>query len=158
MTQALLTAFITLIGAIVLFVISEFIRGIYIKPILNLRSTIGKVIDKVIYDVADLTSGAEIPESRENEIRNELRVLSTQLRSAEYMLPGYSLWAKLSLVPSPSDLDISAKCLIGLSNSFKISQEIRPYATYVPKFENNMKTIIRLQKALKLKIEIVPEI
>src|SRR5688500_11238313 len=106
MGQALLTSFFTLIGAIILFGFSELARGLFIGPILKLRSHIGEVVDKVIFYLANLTSGNAVWPEEEKMIREQLMILATQLRAKEHMLPFYSFWARLHFVPKSSEIEI----------------------------------------------------
>ena len=162
MSNAVETATLTLLGAIVLFIISELVRGLVIGPILALRAHIGEVVDRVIFYAADLTSGTHIDSDRERLIREQLRTMSTQLRAKEQMLPLYSFWAFLGFVPGIHAVDTAARDLIGLSNSFEISPrrgEVNFDAamrTFAADYLTNIKMIQSLQKALGLRMEIVP--
>ena len=164
MTQAVETALITLFGAVALFTISELLRGLIIRPILDLRSHTGVIVDKVIYFAGQLTSGVRVPADKEQLIREQLRTISTQLRAKEQMLPVYSLWAYLGLVPTAPAIDDAAKDLMGLSNSFEVSMagsiNYRDQSewTYSADPRVTVPLIQDLQKSLRLKTEIVPVI
>jgi hypothetical protein len=154
------TAFLTLAGAVLLFVISDLLRGLVIGPILKLREHIGTIVDRVIFFAADLTSGSQVSKEREQYIREQLRSGSTQLRAREHMISGYEFWAKCGIVPKPSDLDTAARNLIGLSNSFAPNFKDTPEPglprTYFSDYKHNAELIQGLQEAFNLRVKIVP--
>lgn len=154
MDQALLTAGI----GFFLFAISEFSRGLFIGPILQLRELVGDVVDKVIYYSYDLTSGARISPKKEKAIREELRALATQLRAKEQMLPAYNIWSQFGLVPGSAHINVCAKVLVELSDSFNWDMGRIPPKYYTASYEGNISLIIELQKALRLKNQIVQPI
>lgn len=156
--QAILTSALTVVGAVILFTFSEFSRGLFIQPILRLRELLGDIVDKVIYFAADLTSGTQVTLERKKEISETLRALATQLRAKEQMLPIYRFWSFLRLAPSASAIDSCAKNLIGLSNSFHPEKNRYPPLAYEAEYEDNIQSIINIQRALKLKTTIIPEI
>lgn len=157
MNQAILTTVLTLIGGTILFALSEFIRGLFIEPILRIRALTGDIVDKIIYYSADLTSGGKITIGREKEIREMLRALSTGLRAKEQTLPLYEYWAFIRLVPSNKDIDLCARGLMGLSNNFSWELDRCPPGHYVADYQESNALIIQIQNALRLKNKIIPE-
>jgi hypothetical protein len=150
MEVALLTSSLTLVGAIILFLVSELSRGLFIGPLLDIRRHIGLIIDRVIFYIADLTSGAAINRSREEQIRVELRALSTQLRAKRYTLAWYHVFSAVRLVPTRQKVEEAAGQLMGLANSFRIYRGEKKVddVLFAADYERNVVVLHRLQNAL----------
>jgi hypothetical protein len=148
--QAFLTAVLTLIGAVILFFISELARGLAIQPMIELRKLIGLTVDRVIFHSATLTNPGPIMKVRADKISDELRSLATELRAKRFTIVWYGLFAHIGLVPNENSLKDASGKLTGLSNSFTYS--VLPSKDGAPMvgvdFEMNLVYIFDLQGAL----------
>ena len=76
------TAAYTLIGGILLFLLSEAIRGLVLKPAVKMRELRGTIIDRVIF-YQNRVMGSVMDINTQQEVSTELRSLATQFRAAE---------------------------------------------------------------------------
>src|SRR5882762_4820675 len=76
------TAFLTLFGGVILFMLSEALRGFTIKPTIKLRELRGTIIDRVIFHQGHLLSGGVPDADTQSAISTELRSMATQYRAA----------------------------------------------------------------------------
>lgn len=155
MNQAILTSLLTLIGAILLFTMSELLRGLIIGPVLRIREQVGLIIDAVIYFSNDLTSSYPIEEEQAKIIQTRLRSAATQLNAKAEALPFYSLWTLIHLVPDRKHIDLVSKRLLELSSSCRLATPDalgRP-RIYVPR-DDNIKCINTIRHILNLKTDL----
>ena len=116
MTQAVLTATLTLIGAGFLFLFSQFISEGIIKPYVEYRKVLAEITYTLIYHanvIASTPAGAKRDE--QVEISGKLRSLSAQLRSAITALPFQDLLRLLQLIPPQHRIYDAAGRLIRIS-------------------------------------------
>jgi hypothetical protein len=116
MTQAVLTATLTLIGAGFLFLFSQFISEGIIKPYVEYRKVLAEITYTLIYHanvIASTPAGAKRDE--QVEISGKLRSLSAQLRSAITALPFQDLLRLLQLIPPQQRIYDAAGRLIRIS-------------------------------------------
>ena len=64
----IVTAGLTLSGGVILFMISELMRGFIIKPVIAMREHIGLIVDRIIFWENKLTSGVQIDAGTEAQI------------------------------------------------------------------------------------------
>ena len=116
MTQAVLTATLTLIGAGFLFLFSQFISEGIIKPYVEYRKVLAEITYTLIYHanvIASTPAGAKRDEQVERS--GKLRSLSAQLRSAITALPFQDLLRLLQLIPPQQRIYDAAGRLIRIS-------------------------------------------
>jgi len=116
MTQAVLTATVTLIGGGFLFLFSQFISEGIIKPYVEYRKVLAEITYTLIYHanvIASTPAGAKRDE--QVEISGRLRSLSAQLRSAITALPFQDLLRLLQLIPPQQRIYDAAGRLIRIS-------------------------------------------
>lgn len=114
-----LTAALTIIGSVIVFVIGEILSKFFIDPIKEQKALIGKVEDELTF-YANVYCNPNINRgNRTVEAEDKIRQLSTLLRSKTQIIPCYSLWGKLRLIPTKKNINLAASELIGLSNSIR---------------------------------------
>ncbi|HME88218.1 MAG TPA: hypothetical protein VKE30_03300 [Chthoniobacterales bacterium] len=117
LTQAVLTAVLTLIGGCLLFLFSQFIAEGIIKPYIEYRKVLADISYTLIYH-ANIIVTAPAGSKREEhaEISERLRQLSARLRSAITALPFHELMRLFQLVPLQERIHEAAARLIRISN------------------------------------------
>jgi hypothetical protein len=139
------TATYTVIGGVILFLLSEAIRGYTIKPTIKMRELRGTIIDRVIFYQAQLFGGISDMDTQ-RAISTELRSLATQYRAAMTGIYGYWFVRVLRLVPSKRSVDAISRNLVGLSNN--VPPEPARKVPLDPYIDRNTKFIRALGKAI----------
>lgn len=144
-----LTVVITVLSGVLVFVISEWLKEIWLTPLQNYKKLRGKVSKSLTMyacyyhnpvDIADHDN--KLPDDYKTA-SEELRMLASELRAFIETLS----WCKWG-IPSKKDLYEASACLIGLSNSIPL-----PYNRYYDRRlnnsmenENEVKRLLRIYK------------
>lgn len=157
--QIVLTAAATLIGGMVLYLLSEMIKVSIILPAQRTREAAQVAIERVDFYSNRLTNYfPKDPSGEELEliktIKKELRRSATELKSNYSMLALANYCWKLKLVPSKDEISVAYQGLIYLHNSILYSE---PEGFVVNRIEMNHTQILRVIAALTGK-EIPPNI
>lgn len=149
--KIILTAAVTLIGGMVLFIISEYIRVFILVPVQKLNEQIQIAIGKVDFHCNMLTNYFPKEPSEEerktiHEIKKDLRSAATQLNSKYSVISWKKHLIRLKLIPSAENIDIAYSGLIYLHNSILYSGR-RDFV--INEIEMNDNQIDRIQAALK---------
>jgi hypothetical protein len=124
LTQAILTSVLTLFGACLLFLLSQFIAEGIIKPYVEYRKVLADITYTLIYH-ANIIVSAPAGSKREEhaEISEKLRQLSARLRASITALPFQDLLRLLQLIPPQSSIQDAAGRLIRISNRLLQTEE-----------------------------------
>lgn len=111
------TVFFTVLSGVLTYVAGQLVLKLVLDPVHELRKTIGQVAHTLILR-ANIISNPGVP-SKEvmDATSDELRALSSQLQSHLYLVPKYSLTAKVFRLPTLRQISEASSALIGLSNS-----------------------------------------
>ncbi|HEV2045095.1 MAG TPA: hypothetical protein VGQ95_00685 [Chthoniobacterales bacterium] len=88
-------AALTLLGAIILFVFSQYLLKFVFEPISRVRRTLADISSTVLFNQAKITNG-----HADEDIATEIRKLSAGLRAAVFEVQFYRLFAQICGVPS----------------------------------------------------------
>jgi hypothetical protein len=123
-TQAALTAALTLIGGCVLFVFSQFITQGIIKPYIEYRKVLAGITHTFVYYKNIIVSAPpDMLRQQQDAISAELREHCATLRSSVTALPFHSLLRLFRLIPSQSRIVDAAGYIIRISNRLLDTQE-----------------------------------
>ena len=110
-----------IVSAVSIFVVGQFILKSIIEPIQELKKEIAVILGDMIY-YANIYSN---PGTAEKEVIDKaslvLRKYSSELIAKSSIIPFYSFWYYLRLLPSYKDIESVSSGLIGLSNSLHSS-------------------------------------
>ncbi len=145
-----MTAGLTLVGGMLLFIISEFIRVAVIVPVQNLKEQLQTALERVDFYSNRLTNYFPAKPSREeieliNQIKGDLRAAATRLRSKYSVISMKRLAIRLNFIPDATNIDIAYSGLIYLHNSILLSSR-RDFV--INEIEMNHNHIERIQAAL----------
>src|SRR6266487_5959750 len=115
--QIFLTASLTLIGGCLLYLFSQTITELLIKPYLNYRQVLANITFKLIL-YANLIMSARPQDKPDEHLRISavLREMSARLRSSVTALPMPRLLRCLRLIPREHNIQEAASLLIRISN------------------------------------------
>lgn len=120
--SSLVTASLTALFAVLVFVAGQFLQRFFLEPIQEQRKIIGEIAFSLLFhaNVMDMSA-------RENkglvrleepvEIVRSLRGLASRLRATLWTIPCYKLFSKLGIVPDEESVMVSTQSLVGWSNS-----------------------------------------
>jgi hypothetical protein len=120
--SSLVTAALTALFAVLVFVAGQFLQRFLLEPIQEQRKIIGEIAFSLLFyaNVMDMSA-------RENkglvrleepvEIVKTLRGLASRLRATLWTIPCYKLFAKLGIVPDEDSVMAASQSLAGWSNS-----------------------------------------
>jgi hypothetical protein len=113
----MLTSVLILVGAGLLFLVSQFVAEGIIKPYVEYRKVLADISYTLIYYAHIIISEpASWKRDEQAEISERLRQLSARLRSAITALPFQELMRLFKLVPSQDRIHDAAARLIRMSN------------------------------------------
>ena len=116
MTTPIITAVLTILGGICIYVSGQVISKFFIEPYHDYRKTVGEIAYALMY-YANVS--ARIREDIQAEAHNAFRQYGSRLRASDYQIPCYNWFARRSwtnLPPIESVMEGSA-ALIALSNA-----------------------------------------
>lgn len=139
LTKILLTASLTAIGAVVVFVVSQILGKLVIEPIQDVKKILGEIRYALVFHAQAILTPVGDREG-EDRAAEALRKLSCDLRSKIGSVPFYDRWAYVSrgFMPRRANAREAAKHLMGLSNSVYES----------PRPESNGKRISKIERLL----------
>ncbi len=117
LVQALVTASLTVLGGVVVFVAGQIASKFFLDPIHAQRRMVREVVDLEVFYTREISGWVEGRSA--DEIRGislELRRLSTGLHAETMIIPWYGLWERLGLVLSKNQISEVCSGLMGLSN------------------------------------------
>ena len=127
--------FLTIFSGVAVFVLGQIILKLVIEPVHRFRSTIADISYALVY-YADIYSNPGITgKEREEETKQKLRTLSSELNAATYLIPKYDLTRRVFGLPQREKVVEAAGQLIGLSNSL-----------HSEKFDRGTKNFTRYQQ------------
>lgn len=109
-----LTAGLTIVGGVIIYVAGELLNQFMIKPLVDLKEEIGRIASSLVYYAYVYTSGGAIGRERQLEASHELRLRASELRAKMNNTPEILL--KMNCL-SKENLKKASEELIGLSNS-----------------------------------------
>ncbi len=113
---------ITLFGAIVLFLVSQYFLKFVFEPLSRVRRTLADVSSTTLFHQAKITNG-----HADQEVATELRKLSAGLKAAVFEVRFYRNFAKISGVPSEENARRACHQLNLLSSGMnRAAQEATP--------------------------------
>ncbi len=116
--KIVLTASFTLIGGVVLLVITQILTRFIVDPLVDFRRLLGEVGHTLVfysnyfYNASVMASKPEFQEAT-----RQCRTLASRLRSFSNAVPLYATLARLRLVPPHADVYKASAALIDLSNT-----------------------------------------
>lgn len=112
-----LTAGLTIIGGIIIFVIGQLINQFFIKPIISLKEEIGRIAYALIYYSNIYTSPTKNPYDRDKymETAKELRNRASELRAKYTAVSSFAL--RFFRQPKKEHMALATNKLIFLHNS-----------------------------------------
>jgi hypothetical protein len=127
--KIVLTAALTLLGGMILFILSEFTRVLIVVPLQKYKEHVQVVFDRMDFYSNRLTNFFSAnPEEEElqliRQISSELRSAATQLSSKYAIISWRPLLIQLHIVPSAEELQKAYGGLVFLSNN--LPREGRP--------------------------------
>lgn len=115
--NSLLTAALTIIGGVSIYIFGDLTSKFWIEPINNLKISIGKVNYGLIYYAHYYCNPGVGPKEKLDETSEELRKLASELSTANFAVNGRVLFVLLRVIPNKKHVEEAVSCLIGLSNS-----------------------------------------
>jgi len=112
-----LTVFFTVLSGVFTFVTGQIIVKLIVDPVNDMKKTIGQISHTLIERAAIIGN----PGLSEMEVMlgtsEELRALSSKLQAHLYLVPKYSITARIFRLPTFKQVSDASTELIGLSNS-----------------------------------------
>jgi hypothetical protein len=125
----IITAALTLIGGLILFILSNIFLKLILEPVQEMKKVIGEIHEETIYYsnlyhnpliIEPWVSKRKPTDEQTQNYRDgseKLRRLSARLRATENVIPLYEVTRRLFALPSSSKVDEAARRLIFLHNS-----------------------------------------
>lgn len=117
LTNIFLTSSLTIIGGVIIFTITRFIERFHITPMHKLNQLRGKVSHTIILH-KNKFGNPNISDEKRNEIEDDFRKLSSELRSKVYLIKNYRLLSFFRLILPKQNVFKASREIMGLSNSF----------------------------------------
>jgi len=121
--KIILTSSLTIIGGVIVFLLSEIINKFIISPIHEQKKIIGEIADSLIYYANIYTSQVGAKQEQLIEASEALRQLATLLRSKTQLIPSYSVFVAMHVVLPIDNINTASRELIGLSNAIFQKQD-----------------------------------
>ena len=118
MKEALLTALLTVVSGVVVYICGEILHTIWIKPLQEYKQLKSKIVTLLTYyardysNIVDLVNDSEERKKEQAKVGEELRMLSSQLLGFIEQVS----WFRVG-IPSNKRLSKASEQLMGLSNS-----------------------------------------
>lgn len=116
MTVPIITAVLTILGGVIVYVSGQIVSKFFIEPYQEYRKTVGEIAHALVY-YANVS--ANIKNELQDEASTAFRDKAALLRARAYEIPFYK-WFALTLrkrIPPFDSVIIASNALIGLSNS-----------------------------------------
>jgi hypothetical protein len=118
LSDALITASLTLAGGVLLMVVTQIFTRFIADPLIEFRRLIGEVAYTLIVEdkwLCNPNVTAALPEFQ--HAKDECRKLASRLLSLSEAVPLYGFFVDLGMIPERSKVNEAARALIGLSNT-----------------------------------------
>ena len=117
--KIVLTAALTVIGGVLIFVIGQIISKFVLEPLQELKKLLGKTSYSLVYFAREIHTPVEGDTDKCKIASDEFRKLSSSINSSVESIPFYDCWSRLSngFIPSRHAISEAASALIGISNS-----------------------------------------
>lgn len=112
-----LTASLTVIGSVIVFVSGEIIKNFFITPIHEQSKLVGEIADSLIFYAPIYSNPGMVNPELASEASTVLRRQAAQLKARTGAIPWYSFWQFLRIVRNRSHIRKASENLIGLCNS-----------------------------------------
>lgn len=132
MQLAVLSACLTLLGGIFVFIATQIILKIVIEPLADFRKVKGRINALLIFHANVYMNPIHLSEdtshkSRANLVSNELRTLASELMACYQLLSCKRLLVWLHLIPKREDIHDASRHLIRLSNGIYTNSTYSEY-------------------------------
>lgn len=117
LSRALLTASLTILGGIAVFVVGQIVEKFFIDPLDKFRRTLGDISFNMIYFANIYTSPGIGDKETMDETSRKLRELASRLISDSQAINGYRLFSLLRFIPTREHVRESTNKLLALSIS-----------------------------------------
>lgn len=114
--KIVLTSALTIIGGVVVYLVSQVLSKFVIDPIHEQKKTIGQVADALIYHRNVYSSGGIVAREKLDAAHDDLRLLATELRSKTHLIPMYNFFSRYGVVLDLDNVVSASTELIRLSN------------------------------------------
>jgi len=116
MGPALITAVLTIIGGVIIYVTGQIISKFFIDPYHEYRKTVGEIVSTLVY-YANVS--ARTKEDRQHEASSAFRQKAARLLASTEQIPLYDWLARRRWIrlPPRESVDNAFRGLIGLSNA-----------------------------------------
>jgi len=117
MEQGLITAGLTVLVGVIVFVSQQIIERFFVAPLSEFRQTLADVSYNMIYYANIYTSPGIGEDDAQVKASEKLRDSAAKLISTSYMINGYTILWLLRRIPSRRQVNEAANLIIMLSNS-----------------------------------------
>jgi hypothetical protein len=115
--KIILTASLTVIGGILVFVVGQIIAKFFIEPMHEQFRLIGEIANSLIFYANVYSNPGSGKPDKMDEASKMLRQQASQLMARTHAIRWYKLWQFLRIVPKYVDVIEASRNLIGPSNS-----------------------------------------
>ena len=149
--QAIITACLTVFGSLFIFIFSEFMNMLFLTPIIKIREQKGLIIDRLIFYSDKILNPIKVQTGSDEykeliDVKNHIRSGSSQLHAKSEVLPCYSFWSWLGIVPTKSEINTIITNLNGIQNCLIATSDERAH-----KFaDDNLKRYNALNAVIQL--------
>ncbi|WNR43667.1 hypothetical protein [Paenibacillus roseipurpureus] len=126
MQTAIITSSLTVVSGVIVFFFSQILLKYIIEPISDFRKIRSQISVQLIYYANIYSNLFKYNEENKNneklvvrldEVSNTFRKLASELIGISNIIPFYSLFSIMRLIPSRKNIQSASSNLIGLSNS-----------------------------------------
>lgn len=117
LTNAIVTALLTILGGITIFVIGQIVEKFFLSPLEAFRRTLGEIAFNMIYFANIYTNPGPGDRDTRIEASRKLRTLASQLVADSYAVNCFWFFVLFRFIPSRKKVNEASDKLIGLSNS-----------------------------------------
>jgi len=145
------TSLITVIGGLILYLLTRLLEGFVLKPIDKWFDSRGKVIDRLFFysnvytNIKINPSEMEIGQIR--KMNKEFRILAGEILHRASEIKWYKLFNQVGIIPPFEDIKIAQKNLIFLSNNL-----VQSPASNRSAILDNLEAVKEIDKRLKINV------
>jgi hypothetical protein len=119
---SIVTAALTALFAVIVFVAGQLAQRFILEPIQEQRKIIGEIAFSLLFhanvmDMARRANSGLLQLEEPTETAKTLRSLAGRLRATLYTIPFYSTFTRLGTIPSADAVKSASQSLVGWSNS-----------------------------------------
>jgi len=115
--------FTTVISGVLVFVLGQLLLKLVIEPLQELKKEIALTLDSIVF-YENISSNPGFNSKEEiDKVSSVLRKHASNLKAKLSIIPFYTFWYMLRILPSKENIEIVSSNLIGLSNSLSNSKE-----------------------------------